>query len=88
MSNDARKMIISVPDKGQHKPACTVTEKLYILVFWIYVEKESYYLRSENKGADQLCSNCTADLCLCFRIGKIDMKWPILAQSIIIDNQL
>ena len=22
----------------------------------------------ENKGADQLCSNCTADLRLCFRI--------------------
>ena len=21
----------------------------------------------ENKGADQLCSNCTADQCLCFR---------------------
>ena len=25
---------------------------------------------SENKGNDQLCSYCTADLCLCFRIGK------------------
>ena len=22
---------------------------------------------SENKGADQLCSNCTADQCFCFR---------------------
>ena len=29
-----------------------------------------YYLCSENKGADQLCSYCTADLHLCFRIGK------------------
>ena len=26
--------------------------------------------RSENKGADQLWSYCTADLRLCFRIGK------------------
>ena len=25
---------------------------------------------SKNKGADQLCSYCTADLRLCFRIGK------------------
>ena len=29
-----------------------------------------YYSCSENKGADQLCSYCTADLRLCFRIGK------------------
>ena len=29
-----------------------------------------YYPCSENKGADQLCSYCTADLRLCFRIGK------------------
>ena len=25
---------------------------------------------SENNGADQLCNYCTADLCICFRIGK------------------
>ena len=25
---------------------------------------------SENKGTDQLCSYCTADLCLCFHVGK------------------
>ena len=29
-----------------------------------------YYPCSENKGADQLCSNCTTDLRLCFRIGN------------------
>ena len=29
-----------------------------------------YYPCSENKGADQLCSYCTADLRLCFRIAK------------------
>ena len=27
-----------------------------------------YYLYSENKVADKLCSHCTADLLLCFRI--------------------
>ena len=33
--------------------------------------EEMFYLYSENKGADQLCSYCTADLRRCFRIGKI-----------------
>ena len=27
-----------------------------------------YYLCSENKGADQLCSYCTADMHLCFHL--------------------
>ena len=26
---------------------------------------------SENKNADQLCSNCTADLCLCLCLGLL-----------------
>ena len=38
--------------------------------FWLLVEEELYYPDSENKGADQLCSYCTADLHLCFRIGN------------------
>ena len=29
-----------------------------------------YYPYSKNKGADQLHSDCDADLCLCFGIGK------------------
>ena len=40
------------------------------LKFRIQEEEELYYPCSENKGADQLCSYCTADLRLCFRIGK------------------
>ena len=41
------------------------------LKFRIKEEEELYYPCSENKGADQLCSYCTADLRLCcFRIGK------------------
>ena len=31
---------------------------------------ELCYSSNENKGADQLCSYCEADLRLCFRIGK------------------
>ena len=38
------------------------------LKFWILEVERLYYLCSENKGADQLCSNCAADLRLCFRI--------------------
>ena len=30
-----------------------------------------YHPSGENKGADQLCSYCTADLRLCFRICKL-----------------
>ena len=44
-------------------------KKVRILKLWVEVEEE--FLRSENKGADQLCSYCTADLRLCFCIGKI-----------------
>ena len=38
------------------------------LKFWIYVEEELYFSCTENKGADQLCSHCKADLSLCFCI--------------------
>ena len=39
--------------------------------FRIYVVEELYYPCSENKGADQLCGYCEADLRLCFRICKM-----------------
>ena len=38
------------------------------LKFRLKEEEELFYPCSENKGADQLCDYCTADLC--FRIGK------------------
>ena len=39
--------------------------------FWIKVDKELYHLiYSKNKRADQLCRYCTADLHLCFHVGK------------------
>ena len=40
------------------------------LKFRIQEEEELYYPCSENKGADQLCSYCEADLHLCFRISN------------------
>ena len=41
------------------------------LKFWIYKVEELYYPGSENKGADQLRSNCEADLRLCFRLCRL-----------------
>ena len=38
--------------------------------FWILEEQEWYYSCGKNEGADPLCSYYTADLRLCFRIGK------------------
>ena len=45
-------------------------KKARILKFWVLVEEALYYPYSENKDADQLCSYCTVDLRLCFRICK------------------
>ena len=58
------------------------------LKFHIYVEDELFYpyLLRKNKDADQLCSYFTADLCLCFHIGKIqfsgDAAYMFLMQAI------
>ena len=65
--------------------------------FQILEEEELHYLCSENKGADQLCSYCTADLRLCFRIGNNPIfsqcgsyvvgdevnRWSILFEAVI-----
>ena len=40
------------------------------LKFLIYEVMGLYYLCSDNNGADQLISYCTADLRFCFRICK------------------
>ena len=47
-----------------------VTEESWKLKIWLHAEEELYYPCSENKGADQLCSYCIADLHLCFCIDK------------------
>ena len=54
-----RKPVLGVSNQEQKKTGC--------LKFRIQAEEE-LYLCSKIKGADQLCS--TADLGLCFRIGK------------------
>ena len=42
------------------------------LKFQVYEEERFHYPCSENKDTDQLCSYCTADLCLCFRLCIFD----------------
>ena len=67
-----------VSDHDRHKTGCTVTEggkRLEILdlasrgmYYTVRVAKTKVRIcTSENKSADQLCSNCTADLRICFR---------------------
>ena len=46
-------------------------KKARSLKLWVKVEDEFNFPCGENKGADQLCSYCTADLRLCFRIFKL-----------------
>ena len=41
--------------------------------------RKSDFCLCENKGADQLCSNCTADQRLCFRY--MDSSIPLLPKS-------
>ena len=41
------------------------------LKFRIKIGEELYYPSSENKGADQLCSYCEADLRLCFHLCRL-----------------
>ena len=68
-----RKPTIWVSDQVRHKRAWHVQsqEQARTLKFRIKEEELLHYLWSENKGADQLCSYCTADLRLCFRICRL-----------------
>ena len=70
MSREARKPVFGISNQSDTNWRVQSQKKVRILKLWVEVEEELYYLRSENKDADQLCSNCTADLRLSFRIGK------------------
>ena len=52
----------------KHKPGCTTTEDGKRLEISDLEVEGLFYLCSKNKGTDQLCSNGTVDLCLCFHI--------------------
>ena len=66
-----RKPVFGVSDQVPHKLGCTATEDGKRLEISYLGNRGSYYLCSENKGADQLRGYREADLRLCFRINKI-----------------
>ena len=65
-----RKPVFRVFDKVLYKPGCTSTEDGKRLEILDLESRGIDYLCSKNKGADQLHSNCAADLSLCFTYGK------------------
>ena len=59
-----------VSKQVRHKPSCTSTKDGLTLEI-LDLEEELYFPCSEIKCADQMCSYCTADLRLCFRICRL-----------------
>ena len=66
MSRITRRPCLGVSYRVRHKPCCTMTEDGYRLE----ISDLQSRLCSENKVADQLHSNCAADLHLCFPISR------------------
>ena len=58
------------PTRSETKRAVQLKKVAIGLKFRILEVEGLYYLCSENKGADQLCGYCAANLHLCFRICK------------------
>ena len=65
-----RKPTILVSDKSDTKRPVQSQKLARIVNVWTQVEEELYYPCSENKGADQLYSYCTADFCF-FHRGRL-----------------
>ena len=71
MSHFEGKPTMWFPNRSDTNRPVQLQKQARSLKFWDYVEKELYYLRSENKGADQLRGYREADLRLCFRLCKL-----------------
>ena len=59
------------PNRSDANRAVQAQKRARSLKFRIEVEEELYYPSSENKGADQLRSDCEADLRFCFRLCRL-----------------
>ena len=73
-----RKPKLEFPTSSDTNRPVQTQKKARSLKFQIYEVEELHYPCSENKGADQLCSYCTADLRLCFRQGKNLFKHSVI----------
>ena len=60
-----------VPTRSNTSHSLQSQKQVRSVKFRVHVEEELYCPCSEHKGADQLCSYCTADLRLCFRICRL-----------------
>ena len=68
ISREWRKTIFGFPTRSDSNRPVQLHKMARSLEIQIMEDEEVCYPSSENKGADQLCSYCTADLRLCFRI--------------------
>ena len=65
-----RKLVFGVSRMSDTKRSVSSQQIGRCFKFGIKEEDGLYCSSSENKGADQLCSYCTADMRFCFCIGK------------------
>ena len=82
-----RKPTTRVSEQVLHRPVFTVTEAK-ALKFCFEEKGGLYYVYSENKGTDQLCSSCTADLQLCFCLCMLFVSYMGAHLNIFIKNRL
>ena len=75
MSLRSRNPKFEVPTSSDTNRSVQSQNQARSLKFWIKVEERFYYPFSENKGADQLRSYCTADLRLCVWIFRVLAFW-------------
>ena len=61
---------LGFPTRSDINQRVPLQNKARSLKFQIWEEDLLYYPGSKNKGADQLYTYCTTDLCLCFSIDK------------------
>ena len=66
-----KKPTILVPTRSDTNQPVHSQKQASSLKFGVKVEEILYYICSENKGADQLYSYCTADLRLCFLLSTL-----------------
>ena len=71
MSRDVRKPTFLFPTRFDTNQAEQIQKMAKGLKFRIKKGEGLNYLCSENKGPDQLCGNCEADLRVCFHICKV-----------------